>query len=198
MISILALLAVLAMPSYHLIQMAVWKTGCLSNLHQLSIATRRYAMDNDDEIPRRAHGSNSDRWPQLLEDYYEGQVKILVDPREAATKSYDPQRLLSKRSNQGSFFMNGMNDLGAYTQSNVTICLDNLKDPSQVILFAQKKANKGDFYMDFVEGNQNQALETNAYEQGSNYAFADGSARYLKAKDYKDSLWITNPQYKVP
>jgi prepilin-type N-terminal cleavage/methylation domain-containing protein len=196
-ISIIVLLAVLAVPSYRIVQVSAWKSGCLSNLHQISVAALLFAGENDQQLPGRSRGATSQRWPQVL-SAYASSPRIFVDPREAQKKGYDPAQIWSNVSNHGSFFMNGMNDLGAYTDPTVTINLTRLEHRVDVILFAQKKAEAGDFYMDFVEKNQNGALDKTAYTTGSNYAFADGGARFVKATDYQDSWWLTNPDYKIP
>jgi len=55
--------------------------------------------------------------------------------------------------------------------------------------------------MDFLEppyGNQRDRLELRAYRDGSNYAFVDGSARFIAEKDYRDELWLVNKSYLIP
>jgi prepilin-type processing-associated H-X9-DG protein len=55
--------------------------------------------------------------------------------------------------------------------------------------------------MDFVEppgGNENDILNKTAYFAGSNYVFADGSARFIKKTDYNDQMWLVNQNYVIP
>jgi prepilin-type processing-associated H-X9-DG protein len=65
-----------------------------------------------------------------------------------------------------------------------------VKYPSETIIFGEKKTDAMDYYMDFYEGDGN---DVDRVEQsrhggagpgsssgGSDYAFADGSASYLK------------------
>lgn len=46
-----ALLAALLFPVFGMVRERGRQTACLSNLHQLSLATFQYAQDNDDHYP---------------------------------------------------------------------------------------------------------------------------------------------------
>jgi len=67
--------------------------------------------------------------------------------------------------------------------------------------------------MDFEEpphGNQNDVLNLAAFNNGSNYLFADGSARFILKTDYNkpdpaggtdsygNDLWKVNKSYQAP
>ena len=82
--------------------------------------------------------------------------------------------------------------------------------PSDTIVLGEKSADHGDFYMDLLEGAGNDfagILEQAQYDghSGSNYAFTDGSARYMKsyADLYPLNLWCisdadrSSPNYVV-
>jgi prepilin-type processing-associated H-X9-DG protein len=97
-----------------------------------------------------------------------------------------------------SFFFNGFNDLGAYNNPSVTVSLVNLTDASNLILLGQKVNGITQYYMDFVEGNQDDVLNKTAYFGGSNYVFADGSARFLYQSQYSDTMWLINQNYNIP
>ena len=97
-----------------------------------------------------------------------------------------------------SYIINGWNDffqakVGATTwkfdQMACTSMLNgDIPDPVETILFGEKDTGSKHFYMDFLEtdaGNDFEELEHARHTGpknagGSNYAFADGSARYLK------------------
>ncbi len=55
--------------------------------------------------------------------------------------------------------------------------------------------------MDMLEGkkgNHVDVLNLELYDNGSNYLFADGSARFIKKADYSHRLWLVNPDFTVP
>ena len=56
-----------------------------------------------------------------------------------------------------------------------------IEQPSETILFGEKHEGQGDFLMDLRTGNELTVLEQTRHGGGSNYAFADGSARFLAA-----------------
>jgi prepilin-type processing-associated H-X9-DG protein len=101
--------------------------------------------------------------------------------------------------------MNGFNDIGAFEDSSIEIRLSNLDSPSQVILFGTPNSGSGHFYMDMLEGdrgNQVDVLNLAFYEEGSNYVFADGSARFIRKADYEkdgygNKLWLINKDFVV-
>ena len=51
--------------------------------------------------------------------------------------------------------------------------------PSETIVFGEKQDGLGDFLMDLRTTNQLTVLEQKRHSGGANYAFADGSARFL-------------------
>jgi prepilin-type processing-associated H-X9-DG protein len=82
--------------------------------------------------------------------------------------------------------------------------------PSDTIVLGEKSDDHGDFYMDLLEGAGNDfagILDQARHDgqSGANYAFTDGSARYLKkyADLYPLNLWCisdanrSSPNYVV-
>src|SRR5580692_1975453 len=75
--------------------------------------------------------------------------------------------------------------------------------PSDTVILGEKNSNAGDFYMDLLEGaggnDFSGVLEESRHDSrgpdtetgGSNYAFSDGSARYMKIHTslYPLNLW---------
>jgi prepilin-type processing-associated H-X9-DG protein len=51
--------------------------------------------------------------------------------------------------------------------------------PSDTIVFGEKQEDVGDFLMDLYPDNISGVLEQSRHAGGANYAFADGSARFL-------------------
>src|SRR5438477_5384331 len=96
-----------------------------------------------------------------------------------------------------SYMINGWNDFfqakvgtgWTFDQIAGTSMLESdIPDPSETVLFGEKETGSPHYYMDFLEspaGNESTELEHARHmgpktAGGSNYAFADGSAYYLK------------------
>jgi prepilin-type N-terminal cleavage/methylation domain-containing protein/prepilin-type processing-associated H-X9-DG protein len=112
-----------------------------------------------------------------------------------------------------SFFMNGFNDYFAdktgiplsswatlqnsMVTNGIGVRLTDITHQSDTIILGEKEFDHGDFYMDLGENGGNDftgILEQSRHDSrgpgsgsgGSNFTFADGSARYIK---YGQSLW---------
>jgi prepilin-type N-terminal cleavage/methylation domain-containing protein/prepilin-type processing-associated H-X9-DG protein len=96
-----------------------------------------------------------------------------------------------------SYIINGWNDFFQATMktnfsmgaiSGLSMSESDIPNPTDTIVFGEKETRSPHFYMDFLEtdaGNDFEELEHSRHTGlksagGSNYAFADGSARYLK------------------
>ncbi|MGC3988443.1 MAG: type II secretion system protein [Chthoniobacteraceae bacterium] len=156
-------------------------SNALADLRQLGVAMALYTGDHSYNIPGRITGKGESKWPMLLADY-------LKDPRVYAapglpnylTENEDP---LSNAKNCTSFILNGFNDRGTYNNENVRVRINQFSQLSQVILFGMQ-IDTSNFYMDFVEKNQDGVLKLDAYDNASVYLFADGSAKLISKADY--------------
>jgi prepilin-type processing-associated H-X9-DG protein len=196
-ICIIALLVVIAFPAYSAALQHANCTGCCSRMRTLGMAFGLYATDNNEQLPGRVEGTGNNKWPVLLEPYVPD-VKTYVDPGDPVANQVPVTNLVSNDANNSSFFFNGFNDLGGYTNTAVTVNLTTLTDAANLILIGQKVHGSTQYYMDFVEGNQDDILNKTAYFGGSNYAFADGSARFLYLSQYNDDMWLVNQSYAIP
>ena len=197
-IGIIAILAGVAFMATPMALQRAYCAGCASHMRSLGIAFIEYANDNDGQLPGRATGTGVDKWPVLLLPYVGGDPKVYVDPGDPVATKVAPQNLVSNTANGSSFFFNGFNDLGFYTNPTMTVHLVNLTRSSNLLLLGQKIYGSTQYYMDFVEGNENDQLNKSAYFGGSNYTFADGSVRYMKTTEYADSMWLVNQNYQIP
>jgi len=188
-IAIIAILAAMLLPALARAKESGRRIACLNNLRQLSLAAQMYVSDSQGFFPPR---SNTDRWPDKLFDSYGRNLKLLL----CTTEIKDPASNGSSTSNNvadaapRSYFINGWNDYFVGVTNTGTNPGDSLKEsailhPSDTILFGEKATGQGDFYMDLLENGGNDfsgVLDQERHDgnSGSNYAFADGSARYLK------------------
>jgi prepilin-type N-terminal cleavage/methylation domain-containing protein/prepilin-type processing-associated H-X9-DG protein len=69
-IAIIAILAAMLLPTLSRAKQRAWATACLNNVKQIGIATRLYADENQDSLPRSAHTGQS--WVNTLQPYCNG------------------------------------------------------------------------------------------------------------------------------
>jgi len=231
-IGIILLLAALIFPAMRAANGTRDQTVALSNMRQIGAGFILYANDNSYNLPERiTTSSGQDKWPALLSRYL-SDVRVYAssyDLKNWIVRGLTPAQAISNTSNNTSFIMNGYNDLGTYSSANgdssdspVHIRMNAMQGTSNVILLGTPKnptglnptqEHNGEYYMDFEEapnGNQNDVLDLAAYNGGSNYLFADGSAKFITqaqyvapdpnntSQRYGDDLWLVNKSYVIP
>jgi prepilin-type N-terminal cleavage/methylation domain-containing protein/prepilin-type processing-associated H-X9-DG protein len=211
-IAIIAILASMLLPALARAKESANRIKCVNNLKQLNISLKLYADDSDGYYPPRR---NQNRWPTLLKEYYHT-TNLLVCPTDALrgppmsdTSSPTPE----DRANR-SYLINGWNDFfpDSLAPTNGQMEARSMKEsnvrlPSQTIIFGEKKNDPNsnppvarDYFMDFkegVSGNDSDVVEHGCHSNagknrnsgGSNFAFVDGSTRYLK---FGTAVWPLN------
>ncbi len=192
-IAIIAILASMLLPALARAKEAGKRISCVNNLRQLGLSARMYADDEDDALPARRIPNT---WATTLRPYYKD-LRLLLCPSDGLNPAHavnDPN--WPADSAPRSYMINGWNDYFEQTMTNFTlggmmnqsVKETAIKEPSETVLFGEKRTDSGHYYMDFLEppvGNDVDELEHARHNGGtraggSDYAFADGSARYLK------------------
>ena len=194
-ITVIAVLASLGMAMLPQAKLAARRTASLSNLRGIGSALIAFANDNDGKLPGRVQ--SSDKWPRLLLPYVDENPKIYGEPDDLKCFVHTGADPTANGRNNTSYILNGFNDVGAFGDESIIIRTLNIEKPSMTILMANQSGT-GNFYMDFMEGNQNHVLNLKAYGTGSNYLFADGSARFLTEQVYDHSLWLVSKSNPIP
>ncbi len=216
-IAIIAILAAMLLPALAKAKETAKRISCLNNLQQLSLAAHMYVDDNRGAYPPR---SDADRWPDKFYNTYGKNLKLLLCPSETITPityGSSPSNNVADASPR-SYLINGWND---YFQNATTDALgmndgDSMKEnaiihTSDTVVLGEKKTTPdGDFYMDLNEGTGNDfsgVLEESRHDSrgpdtdtgGSNYAFSDGSARYMKVHTalFPLNLWAISDANRV-
>ena len=209
-IAIIGILAAMLLPALGRAKETARRISCLNNLRQLGVASQLYVDDNHGTYPPR---SGTDRWPDMFYNNYGKNVKMLLCPTDGLNGQIPLTGTGSNNvadASSRSYLINGWNDwysesLNTYDFSVISTnaAQNGLKEnvilhPSDTVLLGEKFTSARDYYMDLLEGNTGNDMET-VLEQsrhggggvvsttsgldgsgGSNHAFTDGSARYFK------------------
>jgi prepilin-type N-terminal cleavage/methylation domain-containing protein len=216
-IAIIAILAAMLLPALVRAKETAKRIACLNNLGQLSLAAQIYVDDSQGAYPPR---SDTDRWPDKFYDNYGKNLKLLLCLSEITNT---PDTYGGSSSNNvadaapRSYLINGWND---YFQNTTGDPLglndgDSMKEnaiihPSDTAILGEKNSNHGDFYMDLLEGSGNDfsgVLEESRHDSrgpdtgtgGSNYAFSDGSAKFMKVHTalFPLNLWAISDSNRL-
>jgi prepilin-type N-terminal cleavage/methylation domain-containing protein/prepilin-type processing-associated H-X9-DG protein len=208
-IAIIAILMALMMPSIARAKMKANQTSCLNNMRQLNLAASMYASDHDEEYPARRTPTNA--WPHKLKPYYVS-WQIIACPSDR----FGIVGLLADDTNpKRSYLINGFND---YFKVNLSpndykafqqwryphgMKVVALTKPSETILFGEKRSGSRHIHMDTDQGkrgNDFEEIEHKRHGQGSNFAFGDGSIRFVKKYQelYPENLWAVIDEYRYP
>jgi prepilin-type N-terminal cleavage/methylation domain-containing protein/prepilin-type processing-associated H-X9-DG protein len=205
-IAIIAILASMLLPALARAKESANRIKCVNNLKQVNTALKMYADDYNGYYPPR---TNRYRWPTLLKEYYQT-TNLLLCPTDAlrgppATDSSSPTP--EDRANR-SYLINGWNDFftNGLTVAN-SMKESNVRLASTTIMFGEKKNQPFpamDYFMDIFETDQvnqggndadkvehgcHSVVAKNRGSGGSNFAFVDGSTRYLK---FGTAVWPLN------
>lgn len=221
-IAIIAILASLLLPALRRAKEKAHAMSCLNNLHQMGLSIVLYAQDNSGLLPSREDQDNK-RWPSQLLKYYQNLVllRCKTDELEYQSRTNKPipaPNLKAPDSAFRSFIINGWNDYFSKSTDMNTLLHRAIPEtairlPSDTIVMGEKKTLSDNYYMDMFEngGNYKDQVERSRHggrrrkidditkNGGSNYTFADGSARFLKYRGtlYPLNLWAVTDEIRL-
>ncbi len=216
-IAIIAILAAMLLPSLAKAKETGRRISCVNNIRQLGLAARMFADDNDGRYPPR----QTPYWMTRLQPNYVD-LRLLI----CASDKDLPGKQASTNNNPDlaprSYIINGWNDwfeenlsaadFAAYMDHKRAegMSENSIREPSDTILFGEKFTASLHKHMDLLQGfgNDNDQLEQSRHSRatgngstsgGSNYAFVDGSTRFLR---YSQSLtpvnyWATTDSWRT-
>jgi prepilin-type N-terminal cleavage/methylation domain-containing protein len=202
-IAIIAILASMLLPALARAKETAKRIKCTNDLKQLGLSVVMYADDNDDFFPARGGGTNY--WPVLLEDYYKD-LKLLYCPSDVANPANNGSGSSAwAMKAPRSYLFNGFNDYFKAFRSPIRAspAVPFWKPAKPFSL--RERQRLGHFWMDYWMGDDYNELEQSRHASvvksssgGSVYAFADGSARYLRWGRSLDpvNLWFIDPELR--
>ncbi|MDB6034584.1 MAG: prepilin-type N-terminal cleavage/methylation domain [Verrucomicrobiales bacterium] len=181
-IAIIGILAAMLLPALSQGKEAARRIACINNLRQLTQSLNMYADEQEGEYPPRMQPF----WPTRLLPYYQI-TNLLRCPS-------DRQPVLDR-----SYVANGWDDFFRTTldATNWMDFLDHkwpggmkeafIQNASDTITFAEKLRESAHYHLDLAQNDDVLQIEQRRHGSnvdgkgsGSNYAFADGSARFLR------------------
>lgn len=208
-IAIIAILMALLMPAISRAKAKANQTSCLNNMRQMTLAATMYAADHEDELPPRRIPTNA--WPHRLKPYYVNWQIIACPSDHFGIVGLFADDVNPKRS----YLINGFND---YFKVNLSpkdykafqqwryahgMKLAAIPRQSETILFGEKRSGSPHVHMDTDQGQRGNDFEEIAHTRhgaGSNFAFVDGSVRFIKKYQelYPENLWAVIPEFRYP
>lgn len=226
-ITIIAILASMLLPVLSGVKKKADMTKAMNNMRQIGAGFMLYSGEHNYALPGRqvdTASTNTPKWPALLAGTdgsgtpnlstpYISDVNVYICPMDP---TINPKRgdlftfLTGNNLNNTSWIMNGYNDLGANGSTAVEVRTTGFVAPADTILLGVQKFGAGNFYMDFVDGDNKNVLNPTAFNLGSPYLFGDGSVRFILQSDYNKSapsgsascygdwLWLSDKNSNVP
>ncbi len=225
-IAIIAILAGMLLPALAQAKEAARRIASMNNERNLVSALLMYAQENFAHYPVRDEtpalsaagpiaslfppraGNGSNYWPTALRDGYQD-LRILVCPSDGPdpkTFGTDPRNFPANAAPR-SYLMNGFNDYYERVPTNgAAFSETEIPEPSETVVFGEKETGSGHFWMDYWLYDDAKELEQSRHSYGkrkgaggSNYAFADGSVRFLPfgRSLYPINLWAVTQQWRT-
>jgi prepilin-type N-terminal cleavage/methylation domain-containing protein/prepilin-type processing-associated H-X9-DG protein len=225
-IAIIAILASLLLPALSSAKEMGKRMSCMNNMRQLGLALMMYTDEQEGHLPPRSHPN---RWPSRLQDGYKDLKVLICpsDPKPVSGGTFFPKPTKAVAGTNDpwaadfaprSFIYNSWNDW--YSEkfpgnanwrqivrtNEMAIAESEIALPSDTIVFGEKGTGVTHWYLDYEYSEDlntiaDQSRHSNSVKRsgGSNYTFADGSARYYRWGQAIDpiNMWLVLPNWRA-
>ena len=221
-IAIIAILAAMLLPALSRAKETSRRIACASNLRQLGLASQIYVGDNNGMYPPRSSSNRWPE--KFYDDYGRSIKLLLcpTDGLNGQTPRTGNDTNSVADSAPRSYLINGWNDFFSDTLGEPLFSSQYMAGTyplgmkenaivftSDTVVLGEKYNTASDYYMDLLEGmgnditqvaeqsrhgNPNVNAASGVGAGGANYAFADGSARYIKCPGAFNpiNIWCTS------
>jgi prepilin-type N-terminal cleavage/methylation domain-containing protein/prepilin-type processing-associated H-X9-DG protein len=193
-IAIIAILASLLLPALGRAKGKAATTACLNNLRQIGLASRLYADEHEDELPRSSHTGQS--WVGSLQPYCSGTSlwRCQRDPHPTRLYSYALNEFLLPPDPADSTAAN-FSRLASVPKPSDTVFMAECDDhylSSDHFHFVP--ANDGDYSPTAFKS----MVAVQRHENGANYLFVDGHVERLSWSQTQPRLTTPGSRFVHP
>ncbi len=205
-IAIIAILASMLLPALARAKEAAKRISCTNNEKQLVLSSLMWVDDNEGKYPPRG---GSPKWPFLFSQNY-ADARILQCPSDGPKPPSSQSAGNIFDSTNRSYIINGFNDVAGSLGASISgfaMPEEMITESSETIIFGEKANDSGHYWMDWDQVDDQLQLEQSRHNTrasdsaagGSVYAFADGSARFLRWSKclFPVNLWAVTPEART-
>jgi prepilin-type N-terminal cleavage/methylation domain-containing protein/prepilin-type processing-associated H-X9-DG protein len=180
-IAIIAILAAILFPVFAKARAKARQAMCLSNMRQLGTAILSYAQDYDEGLPMgMSYNPSQTGWWYLVKPYIDPGIVV----RAASSKGIlvCPEYLNSAPDGDAGRYPVCSYAPNRYImETNYAFTLADCNAPSGLVLLAPGKNTIGTYGRDDASGDTQYMAARGRHNEGANYAFCDGHAKWYKA-----------------
>jgi len=188
-IAIIAILASILFPVFARAREKARQTACLSNMKQLGMACNMYAQDYDEILPTEDYDWDGNG--NANEVGIDGSWRGVIMPYCKNTQLFH----CSSYRATGTLFDGRYNDKGTTAGYAINDChqtapapsppencsLAQIEDSSSVVFLVESNGSEAEILpADDVHGQLSSIASLERHNEGANYAFVDGHAKWLK------------------
>jgi len=190
-IAIIGILAAMILSALARAKQRAWTTACLNNVRQIGLASRIYADEHDDALPRSAHQGSS--WVATLQPYCAGTNlwRCPRDPHKTRTYSYAINDFLLPFSSTDPDYSKVSKVRSPSSTLWMTECADTY---SFVDHFHFSPANSGDY----SPASFTSQVGVRRHLAAANYAFVDGHTELLNWRVIPSALTNAGSRFIDP